>query len=72
MPAALASAAAIGLTILLLQLGRVFGPAPQLDTDVMPLAEGSLTVVIPASIEAAKQVCLSISRVSQRRSDDAT
>ena len=52
-PAALAAAAAIGLTILLLQLGWVFGPAPRLGTDVTPLAEGSLTVVIPAYDEAA-------------------
>jgi len=53
MPAGLAAAAAIGLMILLLQLMRVFGPAPRLSTTAMPLADGSLTVVVPAYNEAA-------------------
>lgn len=42
MPAASAAAAAIGLTILLLQLVRVFGPAPRLSTTPAPLAEGQV------------------------------
>jgi glycosyltransferase involved in cell wall biosynthesis len=53
MPAGLAAAATTGLMILLLQLMRVFGPAPRLSTTATPLAEGSLTVVVPAYNEAA-------------------
>lgn len=53
MPAGLAAAATTGLMILLLQLMRVFGPAPRLSTTATPLAEDSLTVVVPAYNEAA-------------------
>ena len=53
MPAGVAAAAVTGLMILLLQLMRVFGPAPRLSPPATPLTEGSLTVVVPAYNEAA-------------------
>ena len=52
-PAGLAAAASVGLTILLLQLIRVFNLAPRLSNSAKPLVEGSLTVVVPAYNEAA-------------------
>ena len=53
MPAGVAAAAVTGLMILLLQLMRVFVPAPRLSPPATPLTEGSLTVVVPAYNEAA-------------------
>ena len=55
LPVALAAAAVLGLLILLLGLRRVFATAPRLApaSAELPLASGSLTVVIPAYNEAA-------------------
>lgn len=50
---ALAAAASLGLVILLVGLVRVFAQAPRLQAEARPLAEGSLTVVVPAYNEAA-------------------
>jgi glycosyltransferase involved in cell wall biosynthesis len=49
----LATAACLGLAILLGGLARVFSQAPRLQAQARPLAQGSLTVVVPAYNEAA-------------------
>jgi glycosyltransferase involved in cell wall biosynthesis len=49
----LATAACLGLAILLGGLVRVFSQAPRLQAQARPLAQGSLTVVVPAYNEAA-------------------
>ncbi|MCS5706149.1 glycosyltransferase [Synechococcus sp. FGCU-3] len=48
-----AGAAAAGLVILIGGIIRVFNQAPRLQEQAAPLAEGSLTVVVPAYNEAA-------------------
>ena len=48
-----AAAAVLGLMILITGLARLFARAPQLASGQEPLAEGSLTVVVPAYNEAA-------------------
>ena len=48
-----AGAAAAGLAILIGGIIRVFNQAPRLQEQATPLAEGSLTVVVPAYNEAA-------------------
>ena len=53
LPALLAAAAALGLLILIAGLARLFARAPQLANGLEPLAQGSLTVVVPAYNEAA-------------------
>ena len=52
LPAALAAAAALGLLILIGGLQRLMARAPQLQQDSGKLADGSLTVVVPAYNEA--------------------
>jgi cellulose synthase/poly-beta-1,6-N-acetylglucosamine synthase-like glycosyltransferase len=49
----LAAAACLGLAILLGALVRVFSQAPRLQAEARPLAQGSLTVVVPAYNEEA-------------------
>jgi hypothetical protein len=49
----LAAAACLGLAILLGGLVRVFSQAPRLQAEARPLAQGSLTVVVPAYNEEA-------------------
>jgi len=49
----LAAAAVLGLAILLGGLVRVFSQAPRLQAEARPLAQGSLTVVVPAYNEEA-------------------
>jgi glycosyltransferase involved in cell wall biosynthesis len=49
----LGTAACLGLAILLGGLVRVFSQAPRLQAQARPLAQGSLTVVVPAYNEAA-------------------
>jgi len=49
-----AAAAALGLLVLLAGLARVFARAPRLQAAAAPLAQGSLTVVVPAYNEASR------------------
>ena len=59
-----AGAAAAGLAILIGGIIRVFSQAPRLEEQATPLAEGSLTVVVPAYNEAANiAACIGLSLI---------